>query len=159
MRLMRLSGRRLILGLWIVLVDGFAVATGGPLNMVGTFEVTASYLGDDLNEPSTSEAATLKVVKATPKLNVKTKPKKVVVNKTRAKVISVVKVGNKAAKGKVRVKAGGKTYNATLNNKGRAVVKLKPFGKAGKKKVKVIYLGNAITKHATKTVTIKVVRR
>ena len=136
---------------------GVATVTGGPLNSVGTFAVTATYLGDANAESSTSEPATLKVVKATPKLNVKVKPDRVIVDKTRAKVISVVKVGNKPATGKVKVKVGGKTYQAKLV-KGRAVVKLKPFGKTGKKQAKVIYLGNAITKRAVKIIAIRVVR-
>jgi Zn-dependent metalloprotease len=141
------------------LEDGVSTLSAGPINRTGTFELTAEYQGDDNTVPSASEPVTLRVVKATPTLKVKTKPKKVVVRKTRAKVIAVVKVGNQPAKGKVRVKAGGKKYQAKLNNKGRAVIKLKPFGKVGKKKVKVIYLGNAITKRAVKKVSIRVVRR
>jgi len=138
--------------------EGMATMTGGPLNSVGTFEVTATYQGDANAESSTSEPATVKVVKATPKLNVTVRPDRVIVDKTKARVISVVKVGGKAATGRVKVRAGGKTYRAKLVD-GRAKVTLKPFGTTGRKKVKVIYLGNATTKRAVEIVTIRVRRR
>ena len=90
-------------------------------------------------------------------MKVTTKPKLVIVDRTKAKVITVVKAGGEAATGRIEVKAGNKTYKAKLEN-GRAMVQLKPFGSTGKKKVKVSYLGNGSTEPASETVTIRVRR-
>ena len=141
------------------LEEGTATLVGGPLNAAGTFEITASYLGDGNTEGSSAaEGATLKVVKAAADTTVKVKPNKIRVNRTQAKVIVKVTSGDAAAKGRVEVKVGGKSYRAKLND-GRAVVKLKPFAKTGKKTVRVKYLGNAITKPDTAKATFRVVRK
>jgi hypothetical protein len=138
--------------------EGEATFSGGPFSSAGTMDVTASYLGDTNTEASESDAVELQVVKAAAVLSVSTKPVKVVVDRTRAKVTNVVKVGSDAATGRIDVNVGTKTYKATLVN-GRATVTLKAFPSTGKKKVKVTYLGNATTHGVVKTVTIKVVRR
>ncbi len=138
--------------------EGEATFSGGPFNAVGTFDVTASYLGDANTEASESDAAELQVVKAAAALSVTTAPGKVVVDRTRAKVTTAVRAGGNAATGRIEVKVGNKTYKATLAN-GRATVALKPFPTTGKKQVKITYLGNATTKPAVKTLTIKVVRK
>jgi 5'-nucleotidase len=141
----------------VPVVDGMAVLTAGPLTTLGTYEVSATYLGDDTTDTSTSASSvTFKVVKAAPRLTVKTKPGKVVAGRTKVKVISVVKVGNQGASGRVEVKVGGKTYKARLNDDGRALVTLNAFGRPGKKTVKVVYPGNGITKPAVETVKIQV---
>ena len=140
------------------LAAGVATFSGGPFNAVGTFDVTASYLGDANTEASESDAAELQVVKAAAVLSVTTAPGKVVVDRTRAKVTTAIRAGGQAATGRIEVKVGTKTYKATLTN-GRATVVLKSFPTTGKKQVKVTYLGNATTQRAVKTVTIKVVRK
>ncbi len=132
------------------LEEGEATLSGGPFNAVGTFDVTASYLGDANTEASESDAAELQVVKAAAALSVTTAPGKVVVDRTRAKVTTAVRAGGQAATGRIQVKVGNKTYKATLAN-GRATVALKPFPTTGKKQVKITYLGNATTKPAVKT--------
>ncbi|HET9419951.1 MAG TPA: bifunctional UDP-sugar hydrolase/5'-nucleotidase [Nocardioides sp.] len=96
--------------------------------------------------------------KAAATMNVKVKPDRVVVDRTRAKVIVTVKALGEAATGRIEVKVGGDTYKAKLEN-GRAVVQLERFAKTGKKKVKVSYLGNGSTESASETITINVRRR
>ncbi len=139
------------------LEEGAATLVGGPINATGTFEVTAHYLGDGNTEVSTSaEAAELKVVKAAADLSVKIRPGTIKVDRTRAKVVVRADSGGDAARGKVEVKVGGKTYTRTLDD-GRAVIRLSKFAKTGKKTVRVKYLGNAVTKSASTKVTFKVV--
>ncbi len=65
--------------------------------------------------------------------------------------------GGSRAHGKIVVKAGGKSYKATLKN-GKATVTLKKFGSTGKKTVKVTYLGNGTTAGSSDSLTIKVVK-
>jgi 5'-nucleotidase len=95
--------------------------------------------------------------KAAAVMKVTTKPNRVIVDRTKAKVITVVRAAGQPATGRIEVKVGNKTYKARLEN-GRATVELKPFGSTGKKKVKVSYLGNASTEAASETVTIRVRR-
>ena len=78
----------------------------------------------------------VQAAKASASLNVKVKPGKVVVDRTRAKVIVTVKAAGANATGRIEVKVGGDTYKAKLEG-GRAVVQLDRFAKTGKKKVKV----------------------
>ena len=140
------------------LEEGEATLSGGPFNEVGTFDVTASYLGDANTVGSESDAAELRVVKAAAALSVATTPGKLVVDRTRAKVTTTVRAGGKAATGRIEVRVGSKTYKATLAN-GRARVELKPFTTSGKKTVKITYLGNATTQPAVQTLKVKVVRK
>jgi 5'-nucleotidase len=100
----------------------------------------------------------VQVDKAAATLNVKVKPDRVIVDRTRAKVIVTVKAAGANASGRIEVKVGGDTYKARLEG-GRAVVQLDRFAKTGKKKVKVSYLGNGSTESASETVTITVRRR
>ncbi len=69
-----------------------------------------------------------------------------------------VKADGEGANGRIKVKVGGETYKAKLEN-GRAVVKLDKFGKTGKKTVRVQYLGNATTTTDSAKVTIRVVKK
>ena len=96
--------------------------------------------------------------KAAPNLKVTTKPQKVVVDRTKVRVIVTVRAAGAAATGRIEVKVGDRTRKTKLDG-GRAVVELKPFGNPGKKNVKVKYLGNGSTESASKTVTINVLRR
>jgi 5'-nucleotidase len=120
---------------------------------VHVLRVVGATTGTDILVPVMTEKAPAKA-----NLIVTTKPGKVIVDRTRAKVITRVTAEGQAATGRIEVKVGKKTYKARLVN-GRATVALKPFPTTGKKKVKVTYLGNATTQRATKTITIKVVRK
>ncbi|MEP9364685.1 bifunctional UDP-sugar hydrolase/5'-nucleotidase [Nocardioides sp. CN2-186] len=108
-------------------------------------------------DTGTEVAVPLQVAQAGSTVSAKVTPKRIVVDKTRAKVkISVTSAGT--ASGKVEVKVGGRTYSAKLHD-GKATVTLKKFGSTGTKKVKVTYLGNAATKSSHDSVTIKVVKK
>lgn len=82
------------------------------------------------------------------------RPKRVFAKRTRPRVIAVVRTDGKPAKGRVRVVHAGKKQSVKLNRNGRAVVKMKRFPKAGKKKVRVIYASGG--KRTVKVVTIRV---
>lgn len=118
---------------------------------VHLLRVVGATTGTDIVVP-------VRTAKATARATVKVKPKKVVVNRTRAKVIVVVKTGGGAADGRVRVAMAGKTYRASLKN-GRAVVRPGKFSRPGKKVVVVKYLGNATTKRDSARTTFRVVNR
>ncbi|GAA2515595.1 hypothetical protein [Rarobacter incanus] len=55
--------------------------------------------------------------------------------------------------GTVTVKAGGRTYKATLGSAGKASIKLKRFKRKGNYAVRVTYAGSATTKRAVASVT------
>ena len=59
------------------------------------------------------------------------------------------------ATGRVTVKAGGRTYNARLDDTGRAVIELRPFGSTGNKTVRVGYDGDSLTRAANDTLTLQ----
>ena len=126
--------------------------TAGPEDLIILGPETFTCVGPKTDCPRPREPATAN-------LQVKTKPKKVVEDRTRAKVIAIVRAAGEAAKGRIEVKVSGKTYKAKLKENGRAMVTLKKFAKPGKKIVKVIYLGNANTLRAVERVTIKVRKR
>ena len=113
--------------------------------------VVGATTGTDILVPVMAAAKSEATVEA------KVKPNRVVVNRTKAKVIVVVKADGEAANGRVEVKIGGKTYKAKLKN-GRAMVKLPRFAKTGKQVVRVKYLGNATTTAGSDKVTFRVVR-
>lgn len=93
-------------------------------------------------------------------LTVTTKPKKVVVGKTRAKVVvEVVDAGGKPVTGTVTVKVKGQKARTVTVVDGTATVKLKAFTTPGKKKVVVTFPATATYLTATATTKIKVVRR
>jgi 5'-nucleotidase len=92
-------------------------------------------------------------------LTVNVKPKRVLVNRTKAKLTVKVRADGQSATGLVQIKAPGSAKRTVRLHGGTAKIKLAKFHSTGKKKVKVTYLGNATTKRAVKTVTIKVVRK
>jgi 5'-nucleotidase len=116
-----------------------------------TVQVTGAQTG-------TSATVPVKFAKATSSISAKATPQKVVVKKTEPRVRVTVKAAGGNATGKVEVKAGGKTYKATLDH-GKAKVQLAAFKSTGKKKVRVFYLGNASTASSRTTLTIKVVKK
>lgn len=114
-----------------------------------TLTVTGPTTGTTLTIP-------IKVLKAQPTLTAKVKPGKVVAGQTKARVkVGVTAPGLQHVKGKVKVKAGGKTYQAKLSD-GKLVVKLSAFTRAGKKKIFVKYLGTKSTQAKKHVVRIKV---
>jgi 5'-nucleotidase len=99
---------------------------------------------------------TTEQAKAAADMTVTRAPDRVVVDKTRTRIKVKVESAGDPATGRVTVTAGGRTYNATLDETGRAVVELRPFGNAGKKNVRVEYHGDYLTNGATDTVTFTV---
>ncbi|WP_139984016.1 ExeM/NucH family extracellular endonuclease [Nocardioides litoris] len=97
-------------------------------------------------------------VKATPSVDVRHTPGKVVVDRTRPRLVVVVRAAGRAATGYVRVQAAGKTFVRRLTN-GRLQLRLPAYQKVGRKPVVVTYNGNATTKASRTTHTIRVVRR
>ena len=116
-----------------------------------TLTVSGATTGTKLELPVT-------IRKAKPALAVKVKPAKVRAGATRAKVkVRVEAAGLQNVKGKVKVKAGGRTYQAKLKG-GKLTVKLRAFGRAGQEEIRVKYLGDRVTQSTKETVPIKVRR-
>jgi hypothetical protein len=81
------------------------------------------------------------------------------VDKTRTRIkVQVMSAGDPAT-GRVTVLAGGHTYHARLDPKGKAVVVLRPFGTIGQKTVRVRYEGDSLTRAARDVVTFRVRRK
>jgi hypothetical protein len=139
------------------LVDGKATATVGPFTTVGTRSITARYLGDAVTRPSESPAATFAVTKALPRMTVNVGPRKIVAKKTRTKVAVAVRATGFTPAGTVRVKVGTKSYAGTLRG-GAVTIKLAPFRKPGRYRATVTYTGDALTRPASATTTIRVRR-
>lgn len=99
------------------------------------------------------------VRKGKPEVTVRAKPKRIVAGKTRARIkIKAEALGIKTVTGKVVVKVGGKKYTVKLK-KGKAVLKLAKFAKAGKKRVVVKYAGSRKIRSKTAVVKLKVRKR
>jgi hypothetical protein len=124
---------------------------------VGTHQLTLSYPGDATHKASTG-AVTVRVVKAEAALKAKVKPKKVKVDKTRARIVVRVGAEGYIPTGKIRVRVAGKTYRVRLDD-GHAIVRLKAFTKPRVYRAKVRYRGDGNTESAVTTVRIKVKRR
>jgi 5'-nucleotidase len=124
---------------------------------VGSHTLTLTYSGDTGHKPSTG-SVTVVVVKAEATVKARVKPKRVVADKTRARVVVRVVAEGYVPTGRVKVLVAGKTYRAKLVD-GKAVIKLKEFTKPRIYKAKVSYLGDANTESARTTVKIRVKRR
>jgi 5'-nucleotidase len=99
------------------------------------------------------------VRKAKAEMKARVKPGRVVAGKTRARLkVKASALGIKAVSGKVVVKVGGKKYTAKLK-KGKAVIRLDRFAKAGTKRAKVKFAGSGKVRSKATTVKIKVKRR
>lgn len=121
----------------------------------GKHTLTVVYLGDG-EHAEVRQDLVVRVAKGDPRVRVKDRPKRVVAKKTRARVIvKVTAPGQHPVKGRIKVRIGGKTYQAKLDG-GRAVVKLKKFAKARTYKGKVTYRSTKLNKRETKTFKIKV---
>lgn len=98
------------------------------------------------------------VRKAKGVLKARTKPGRIVRGETRTRVkIKASAFGISKVTGKVKVKAGGKTYKVKLK-KGKAFLRLDRFAKTGKKKIVVSYLGNRKIRGDKQVIRIKVTR-
>ena len=155
----------------VTIRDGDAVVGSGELDdsgvasiplaafsTAGTKVLTAEYSGDAALAPSVSSPAVLKVVKAASKVSAGIAPKKLTAKK-RAKVKVAVTAPGARVSGTVLVRVDGKLVaSAAVNGAGKATVKL-PKLRAGKHKVKVVYLGSADLGRSSTTVKVRVVRR
>ena len=98
------------------------------------------------------------VRKAKGVLKARTKPGRIVRGETRTRVkIKASAFGISKVTGKVKVKAGGKTYKVKLK-KGKAFLRLDRFAKTGKKKIVVSYLGNRKIRGDRQVITVRVRR-
>jgi 5'-nucleotidase len=113
--------------------------------------VTGPTTGTTLDIPT-------KVRKAKPEMTVKVRPDRVVADRTDARVkVKLTAPGLQNVKGKVRVQAGGRTYEGKLVD-GKVKLTLREFGNTGNKKIKVTYLGTQRIQTTKETVRIKVRR-
>ena len=91
-------------------------------------------------------------------LKVRTKPGRVVKGETRTRIkIKASALGLSNVTGKIKVKAGGKTYTVKLKE-GRAFVRLDRFANTGTKRVVVKYVGSRKVRSVREVVKIKVRR-
>ena len=134
---------------------GIARLRVGPASTVGTLNITAAYQGDATAAPSTSDPEQLKIVKADVRLKADVKPDKVIVNKTKTRVMIEVSAHGQKVTGKVEVTWSGHSRTVTLRN-GKATVELGKWGSTGHKWVKVRYLGSDLANPATEVVTFQV---
>jgi 5'-nucleotidase len=142
----------------VVLASGQGTVTLPAKSLpVGSHTLTLTYSGDTGHKPSTG-SVTVVVVKAEAILEAKVKPKRVVVDKTRARVVVTVAAEGYVPTGRVKVRVAGKTYRAKLVD-GKAVIKLKEFEKPRVYTAKVSYLGDDNTESARTAVKIRVKRR
>lgn len=107
----------------------------------------------------TSFSLPIEVRKAKGVLKVRTKPGSIVAGQTRTRLkLKASALGISKVTGKIKVKAGGKTYTVKLK-KGKAFLRLDRFAKAGKKRIVVSYLGNRKIRGTKQVVEVKVSRR
>ena len=145
-----------VLGSTTLAAGAGTVALAAKSLPAGTYTLALTYSGDATHKASTGTASLL-VSKAKPTVKAKTKPKKVVVKKTRVKVVVKVAAEGYTPTGKVKIRVAGKTYRARVVD-GKAVIKLKAFKRPGKYKAKVSYAGDANTETARTRVAIRVKR-
>jgi uncharacterized repeat protein (TIGR01451 family) len=147
---------------------GKATATLSGFATAGTIPVTAKYLGDPANLGSTSAPVNL-VVSApgvpTPKVKSRldVDAPKVIKKGKKAKLKIAVSAPNVVPTGTVEVTVKGalkkKTWTLTLNEYGKARLKLPKATKVGKIKVKVEYLGDAAVLGSKDRLKIRVVKK
>ncbi len=100
----------------------------------------------------------IEVRKAVGVLKARTKPERIVRGETRTRVkIKASALGIAKVTGKIKVKAGGKTYKVRLK-RGKAFVRLDRFAKTGMKRIVVSYVGNRKIRGDQQVIKIKVRR-
>lgn len=144
-------------------VDGKATLTlgGRQLKAGKTFPLRVDYSGDDLVNASATPVTQTKVKRAkAQKMKVTVKPKRIVAKRTWAtiKVKLTPPASFKEVLGEVSVKAGGRTVRGKLDGN-KVKIRIRPFGNAGNKTIKVKYLGSAGVAQKTEYVKVKVLRR
>jgi uncharacterized repeat protein (TIGR01451 family) len=148
--------------------SGKATATLSGFTTAGTFPVTAKYVGDGVNGPSTSAPVNLVVTtkpgsveKLVPRIG--TKMVKPVEVDTRVKLRVTVRAKDVVPSGTVKIVLKGagkhKTWTETLNVRGRARVLLPKFQRTGRVTIKVSYSGDAAVEAHDKTIKFTVVDR
>lgn len=136
---------------------GTATITGiGPFDAVGATDIEVHYLGD-AHVAAATDAVTVQVVKVTPRMRVTKSPKRVQVRATKPVVKVTVEAAGFTVTGKVKVQVGGKEFTTRLTA-GAARFVLPRFTSVGVKRVRVLYLGSALTNGTDKTLRIRVVR-
>jgi beta-xylosidase len=143
-------------------VEYRATDMAGNVSAVGTLAVpattqpgtgTGTGTGTGQTPPTTPTTPTTPSSKATSTVEVRVAKRSAVRGK---KVKVSIDVDSSAAlSGQVQVVVGGKIVTATVDGAGKAVVKVK-LKKAGKQKVRVVYLGSATVAGSEKTITVKV---
>lgn len=118
-------------------------------------QVTASRPG--FTSASATSVATPTVKKATVKVTLKVKPKKVTTKKHAKAVVKIKAAGVSGLTGKVKVTAGKKKATAKLTKGSKVKVKL-PRLKKGKVKVKAVFTPTKASKDAVTSGTSKVVK-
>jgi 5'-nucleotidase len=129
----------------------------GPFGTIGTKTLDVRYLGSDRVAPS-STTATVEVVRATPRMSVDVMPGTVHVKKTAPRLGVTLTAPGLVVRGKVVVRRAGEVIARGTLEGGKVTLKLASFPKAGKKYVRVAYLGSKVVAPVVKVVTIKVVR-
>lgn len=141
----------------VPVVDGVASAQVGPFPSVGARTIEARYLGDETTLPS-SATGKLSVVKAAAAVSATVQPTRVIAKRTRAALVVRVRAAGFTPTGVVRVSLAGRAYAGRLVG-GRVVLRLATFRRTGSYRAAVVYAGDARTLRATRSVTVRVVRR
>ncbi len=139
------------------------VLPAGTPGGVVTLSLVGAQSGTQVRVPITVTGGGVVTPPATPQsvsVAVTVKPKKVVVGKTRAKVlVDVVDAAGKPVTGQVVIKVKGQKARTVALVGGSARLKLKSFATTGRKRVKVTFLGTATHLSNETVTTFWVVRR
>lgn len=150
------SGSKLI-GEGVVENGSATIALPAKALLPGQRTLTVDYLGDDMVAGDTT---TVKVTvgKQPARLDVDKAPGKLVAERTRPKLRIEVLTPTSKATGSVVVRAGGRTYRASLRS-GVATVTLRPFSSAGTRSIRIGYAGDTLTQAIVRTIQVRVVRK
>ncbi len=121
-----------------------------------TYTAKVTFNGNT-NYAKSTKNVKVTVKKATPKLTAKKKTFKSSVKTKKYTVTLKDNVGKAIKKAKVTLKVKGKTYKATTNSKGKAVLKIKNLKKKGKYTAVIKFKGDKYYNKATKKAKIKVI--
>jgi len=149
-----LGGRRLDTA---ALSDGTAELVVGPFETIGTKRIDVRYLGSDKVEAS-STTTSISVVRATPRMRVEVKPGKVVAKRTATRLVTVLTAPGHTVRGKVAVMRNGNVLARGTLVDGKVTLRLAPFKVAGKKTLRVNYLGSRPVEKVTRKITVKATR-
>lgn len=114
---------------------------------MGANTLTVSYGGDAQNEESET-TTTLEVVKAAPELSIELSKAKPVVKADSVVVTVSLGADGYQPTGQVALYVDGSIATLADLEDGKAKMRIKPFGSAGKHTVQVLYMGDAHTKAA-----------